>query len=237
MTEYLKLIIDELMQSAELPLLAALLLGILVALNPCQLAINISALTYMSRKVEERKKLWMKGIEYAAGRTLTYTLLGWILMYAMKKGVDVDSLQYILGHTEDVLPYVLIAIGVFLILRTFFHKHRHGSSCHNSGQAIRHSDSSGAFFLGMVLALAFCPESAIFYFGMMIPLALSSHAGYAIPFLFAFAAAIPVVAVAVLVSSAIANVQKLEHSMEHFQFGLNLITGIVLSIIGVLFLF
>lgn len=70
MTEYLKLVIHELTQSAELPLLAALLLGILVALNPCQLAINVSALTYMSRRTEEKNRLLLKGIVYAAGRVL-----------------------------------------------------------------------------------------------------------------------------------------------------------------------
>ena len=61
---------DTLLQSTDLPLLAAFALGILVALNPCQLAISISALAYEYRN----GKRLTDGIIYALGRTVTYTL-------------------------------------------------------------------------------------------------------------------------------------------------------------------
>lgn len=237
MTEYLKLVIHELTQSAELPLLAALLLGILVALNPCQLAINVSALTYMSRRTEDKNRLLLKGIVYAAGRVFTYTLLGWMLVYAANRGLDISFVRSLLSHGEDILPYILILIGLFLLLRVFYHRHKHDGACHHSGQTIRRSGPFGEFFLGMVLALAFCPESAIFYFGMMIPLSVSSPAGYVIPFVFAVAAAIPVVFISWAVSSAVNGARRFEHRVERFQLYLNFITGIIFIIIGVGFLF
>lgn len=115
MTEYLKFAIHELTQSAELPLLAALLLGILVALNPCQLAINVSALTYMSRKAGGKNRLLVKGLIYAVGRVFTYTSLGWILIYITGKGFDIDFIRSLLSHGEDILPYILISIGLFCL--------------------------------------------------------------------------------------------------------------------------
>ncbi|MCM1311332.1 MAG: sulfite exporter TauE/SafE family protein [Roseburia sp.] len=233
----MKLAIHELTQSAELPLLAALLLGVLVAVNPCQLAINVSALTYMSRKTEEKSKLMLKGAVYVTGRILTYTLLGWGLIYATSKGMDVDFLRLLLSRGEDFLPYVLLLVGAFLLFRVFFHRHKHGSGCHHSGQAIRRSGPFGEFFLGMVLALAFCPESAIFYFGMMIPLAVSSPVGYAIPFLFAIAAAVPVLLISWGISSAVTGARNLEYRVERVQLALNLITGIIFILIGIGFLF
>lgn len=124
-----------------------------------------------------------------------------------------------------------------MLVRVFCHRHKHGGSCHHSGQAIRRSGPLGEFCLGMVLALAFCPESAIFYFGMMIPLALSSSAGYVIPFVFAIAAAVPVVLIAWVVSSAVNGVRNMEHRVERFQLCLNLATGIIFILIGIGFLF
>ncbi|MDE7117644.1 MAG: sulfite exporter TauE/SafE family protein, partial [Bacteroidaceae bacterium] len=70
------LLTDTFLQSTDLPLLAAFVLGVLVALNPCQLAISISALAYEYRN----GKSLSDGIVYALGRTITYTIMGWVAM-------------------------------------------------------------------------------------------------------------------------------------------------------------
>ena len=125
-------ILDNLLQSADLPLLAAFALGVLVALNPCQLAISISALAYEYRN---GKKL-VDGIIYAFGRTLTYTLLGWVTMCLIGGGNNIAGLQHVLSKAELVVPYVLIGIGLYLLYRAFHH-HHHGDNCHNSGKIIK----------------------------------------------------------------------------------------------------
>jgi sulfite exporter TauE/SafE len=93
-------ILHSLLQSADLPLLAAFALGLLVALNPCQLAISISALAYEYRN---GKKL-IDGIIYAFGRTLTYTLLGWVTMCLIGGGSNVAGLQNVLSMAEVAVP-------------------------------------------------------------------------------------------------------------------------------------
>lgn len=223
-------ILNTLLQSADLPLLAAFALGILVALNPCQLAISISALAYEYRN---GKKL-LDGITYAIGRTLTYTLLGWVTMCLIGGGSNVAGLQNVLSMAEIAVPYVLIVIGFYLIYRAFRHHHHHGDDCHNSGRIIKRNGPLGSLVLGITLAFAFCPESAIFYFGMMIPLSLSSSVGAMVPLVFGLAASIPVIIIAWLMHKAVNGAAKLSHGFEQFQQWLNGITGIIFILIAIL---
>ena len=223
-------ILHTLLQSADLPLLAAFALGILVALNPCQLAISISALAYEYRN---GKKL-IDGIIYAFGRTLTYPLLGWITMCLIGGGSNVAGLQNVLSMAEVAVPYVLIILGIYLIYRAFRKHHHHGDDCHNSGRIIKRNGPLGSLVLGMTLALAFCPESAIFYFGMMIPLSISSNVGAIVPLVFGLAASIPVIVIAWLMHKAVNGAAKLSHGFEHFQQWLNGITGVLFILIAIL---
>ncbi len=223
-------ILNTLLQSADLPLLAAFALGILVALNPCQLAISISALAYEYRN---GKKL-LDGIIYALGRALTYTLLGWVTMCLIGGGSNVAGLQNVLSMAEVVVPYVLIGVGLYLIYRAFRHHHHHGDDCHNSGRIIKRNGPLGSLVLGITLAFAFCPESAIFYFGMMIPLSLSSNVGAMVPLVFGLAASVPVIIIAWLMHKAVNGVAKLSHGFERFQQWLNGITGVLFILIAIL---
>ena len=223
-------ILNTLLQSADLPLLAAFVLGVLVALNPCQLAISISALAYEYRN----GKKFLDGIIYALGRTLTYALLGWVTMCLVGGGSNVAGLQNVLAKAEVAVPYVLIGIGIYLLYRAFRRHHHHGDDCHNSGKIIKRNGPLGSLVLGMTLALAFCPESAIFYFGMMIPLSISSNVGAMVPLVFGLAASIPVIIIAWLMHKAVNGATKLSHGFEHFQQWLNGVTGILFILIAIL---
>ena len=110
--------VEKLLSSNMYPELSALLIGLAVALNPCQLAINISALTYISKDNADGKTLVSKGIIYAAGRTVTYIAMAWILLMVLKMSeFGISLTQSILSKAEIILPPVLIAVGIFLIFR------------------------------------------------------------------------------------------------------------------------
>lgn len=218
-------------QSTDIPLLTAFVLGLLTALNPCQLAISVSALAYEYRS----GKGIVAGLMYAFGRTLTYILLGWILMCLIGGGRNIKGFEQIVSQSEVILPYVLIAIGLFMLTRAF-HRHEHEDNCHNSKTIIKRNGPLGSLILGMTLALAFCPESAVFYFGLMIPLAMSSSISILIPIVFALAAAIPVAVIAYAMSKTYNQVQKISHTFDTFQMVLNGLTGILFIIIAVLLL-
>lgn len=219
------------MQSTDIPLLTAFVLGLLTALNPCQLAISVSALAYEYRS----GKGIMEGLLYALGRTITYIILGWVLMCLIGGGKNIKGFELLVTKGETVLPYILIALGIFMLSRAFHH-HHHSESCHNSGTIIRRNGPLGAIILGMTLALAFCPESAVFYFGLMIPLAMNSSISILIPIAFAIAASVPVVVIAYLMNKAYDKTQKISSSLETFQTIINAVTGILFLVIAALLL-
>ncbi len=223
-------------QQAELPLLAALVLGLLVAINPCQLAINISALTYLTRRAKyrhPRRTLLL----YVLGKTITYTGLGWILMCLIGGGRNIEGMSYILSKAELVVPYVLIIIGLFMLFRALHpHHHHQGENCHNSGEMIHRNGPLGALVLGITLAFAFCPESAVFYFGLMLPLSINSRAGLFVPLFFAIAASIPVLLLAWAIRRTFTQADQLNNTFEHAQQWINGLVGLLFIIMAIIIL-
>lgn len=223
-------ILSNISQSTDLPLLAASALGLLVALNPCQLAICVSALTYEYRQ----GKTFADIIMYTLGRTATYTLLGWITMCLIGGGKNIVPMQNVLSLAEKGVPFLLILIGIFLLIRGF-HRHQHnGKTCHNSGKIIKRNAPLGSFVLGMALALILCPESAIFYFGMMIPLSISSSIGILVPLTFGISASLPTIVVAWFMKKAMDKAETISTKFEHFQQWLNIVTGLLFISIAIL---
>ena len=144
------------------------------------------------------------------------------------------GLQQVLSKAEAILPYVLIALGLYMLYRAFHRHHHHGDNCHNSGRIIKRNGPLGSLVLGMTLAFAFCPESAIFYFGMMIPLSISSSVGAIVPLVFGLSASIPVVAIAWMMNKAVNGAERLSRGFEYFQQGLNGVTGLLFIAIAIL---
>lgn len=229
--------LNELTQSSTMPVLTAILLGLLVILNPCQLAINISALTYLGKDLISKHELRKKSFVYIIGRTVTYTAMGWILMYAINLGLETKGIQQLLSKAETIIPFVMCAIGAFFIARAIFHHHSHGEHCHNSGTTIKRTGPFGALALGMTLALAFCPESAVFYFGILIPLSVNTSLGYLLPIVFALSAGFPIFILSYLINSAIFKARRIERKIEKMQLWFNLITGILFIALAMSMLF
>ena len=60
-----------------------------------------------------------------------------------------------------------------------------GFSAGDKTQALK--GSWGSLLLGALFALAFCPTSGVFYFGMLMPMAAAETGGYLLPIVFALA--------------------------------------------------
>jgi len=66
----------------NIPVLSALLLGLITAISPCPLATNIAAIAYVSRRAKERRYAVITGALYTLGRMLSYSILGVIIIVA-----------------------------------------------------------------------------------------------------------------------------------------------------------
>ena len=92
--------IQSLLESSSIPVVTAFLLGILTAISPCPLATNITAIGYISKDIESKHRIFWGGILYTAGRIITYTALGFILIRqqirrnADRSGTDPDRIVY-----------------------------------------------------------------------------------------------------------------------------------------------
>ncbi len=221
-------------QSAGTPLLTAFILGLLAAFNPCQLGINISALAYLQKDTDQGNP-WQRGLIYLAGRSTTYVLLGWLLGWLLNRGKDISYVGEFLSKGETWLPYVLLLLAALFFWR-FFHHHHHDDSCHNCNQVIQRHGQGGAWLLGLLLAFVFCPESAVFYFAMLLPLGTTTPYALLLPVLFALAAGLPVILLLFLFHSASAGIHRLERQMELVQRWVNMALALLFLLLALLFL-
>lgn len=218
-------------------MLTAFILGLLVAANPCQLAINISALTYIIKRDEEHHHSPYHHLIYIIGRSISYTLLGWVLICLAGGGKNLETVQSLLSYGDEIVPYALTAMGLFLIYRGIHtHHHDHGddchNNCHNSGTLIKRNGPMGALMLGIILAFAFCPESAVLYFGALLPLSLTNSLGLLYPLIFSAGAAIPVLGIALLLNKASKSAVTLTQRLEHIQRIINIVIGIAFIVVA-----
>ena len=217
-------------------IIESLVLGLLVALNPCQLAINISALTYLNNTSESPKDFLRRGLLYVGGRTMSYSLLGIALTALVRFGLDIEGIQIFLGKAESFLPYLFILIGLFLLYRVFHTHVHHGVECHNCGATIQRGSPYGPVVLGLMLAFAFCPESAILFFGMLVPMSVAHPLGWVAPIVFAVSAGLPVVAIAYAMSQAREKVVRLSRKFTHFQQWMNALFGVAFIVAAIVLL-
>ena len=225
--------LQDLLSGTTAPVLTALLLGLLTAISPCPLATNIAAVSYIGSDVADRKQVFRKGLAYTLGRTVSYTVLGIVLILILKAGASFFHLQKFLSeYGEKVLGPLLIVFGVFFL---FADKINFGGSRGTSERDERLARGGiwGAFLLGILFALAFCPTSAVFYFGMLIPMSASAAGGVLLPVVFALATALPVIAVAWLIAFGIGKVGGFYGKMKSVQKWVSWITGGIFIIIGI----
>ena len=87
--------------------------------------------------------------------------------------------------------------------------------------------------LGVLFALAFCPTSGVFYFGMLIPMSASATMGYLLPILFAIATALPVIVVAWILAFSAGQIGAVYGKMQTIQRWLNIGVGVLFIAIGI----
>ena len=108
--------LQHLLDGSTVPILTAFLLGLLTAVSPCPLATNIAAVGYISKDLENRRRVFLNGLLYALGRVATYTLLGAVLIAVLRAGASVFAIQKAIGKWGEMLiAPALILIGLFML--------------------------------------------------------------------------------------------------------------------------
>lgn len=222
--------LQNLLDSSTVPALTALLVGLLTALSPCPLATNIAAIGYISRDIGDRRRIFARGIAYTLGRVLSYTMLGVVLLYLLSRSIDTFGLQSVIAEYGSlVIGPMLVVVGVLML---FGHKLRLPGVNAGGGERLAKRGYWGALLLGVLFALAFCPSSGVLYFGVLIPLAMQSTAGWLLLVVFAVATAVPVLVVAWVIAFSMNKIGRVYDRLQSVQRWLNLIVGVLFIIIG-----
>lgn len=227
--EWLQSILD----NGAAPALTAFILGLLTAISPCPLATNIAAIGFISKNIEDRKAIFMRGIYYTVGRVLAYTVLGIILISILKEGASMFGIQKAISKWGELLiGPVLLVIGLFILFGHKLNLPKFGFDGSNS-EKLAGKGSWGALLLGVLFAMAFCPSSGIFYFGMLIPMSVTATVGWLLPVLFAVATALPVLVVAWILAFSVEKVGEVYGKIQTVQKWLNIVVGTLFVIVGI----
>ena len=224
-------IIHQLSESFNMPVLSALFLGLLTAVSPCPMATNIAAVAYVSRRVTERKYAVITGALYTLGRMVSYSILGILLVMAGLEIPGVASLLQDFG--EQILGPLLIVVGLLILNIDRLSFGLGGGKLSSIGGKVADWGMIGGFLLGVLFALAFCPYSAILFFGLLIPLALKSSGGVALPAVFAIGTGLPVLVFGTLLSAGIAGVSTWLNAIARVEKVTRIIVSIIFIGVGI----
>ncbi|NLM93539.1 MAG: sulfite exporter TauE/SafE family protein [Bacteroidales bacterium] len=226
-------LLRQLASSTELPFISAFLLGLMTAVSPCPLATNISAIGFISKDLEDRRRVFLNGVYYTLGRAVSYSVLGAILIFILKQGASTYRVQKLVSvYGERIIGPLLILIGLFLLgvfKLNFSFLGKLSSSMENRAKK---GSPWSALLLGVVFALAFCPYSGILYFGGLIPLAASSTAGYLLPLVFAVATGLPVIVFAWILAFSVSKMSAVYNKVKTVEFWFRKVIAIIFIGVG-----
>lgn len=227
--EFLQQIVD----NSDIPVLTAFILGLMTAISPCPLAMNITATAYLSKDITEKRRVLFNGIFYTLGRAFTYTALGLVFYFGASKFHVAKMLQSISGL---YLGIALVIIGILMLDIIKFNIPSISRFTSKVSEKKMKKNYLNAFLLGVLFALAFCPYSGVLYFGVLIPMTISSASGLILPPVFAIATGLPVIIIAYLLAYSMANVGKFYNKMKSFEVWFRRIVSAVFIVVGIYYI-
>ena len=222
------------MGTNSFPLIAAFFIGLMTAISPCPLATNITAIAYISKKIDDGKHTLITGFFYTLGRMFTYVLLASLIVYI---GINVQSISLGLQkYGERLIGILLVFIGLVMlnVIKLSFIKS--SGKLDKIKEKLSERGYLGSFLLGVIFALAFCPFSAVLFFGMLIPLALQYSDGILIPSVFAFATGLPVILLSFVLVFSVSKLSNIIKKVELVEKYTRLIVGWIFIIVGVYYI-
>jgi len=213
----------------QVPVLTALLLGLIGSLSPCQLSTNLSAVAYVSRKLD--REIWSEALAYSLGKILVYTLAGGAVIILGLR-LEQAAIPVAVIARKAIGP-LMIFIGLGLVGRIRLQ----GSAGTRVASWLRarlpKTGVPGAFSLGVVFSFTFCPTLFWLFFGLTIPLALISSSGWTFPGVFAVGTVVPLIFFTGLVSCGSQISGKLKERLMGSRGFVSRISGMIFILVGV----
>ncbi|HAN18575.1 MAG: cytochrome C biogenesis protein [Bacteroidetes bacterium GWC2_33_15] len=218
-----------LIENSNLPILSAFILGLMTAISPCPLATNITAIGFISRDIQSQKRVFINGLIYTLGRILSYTGLAFILYFSANTFKISGFFQQ---YGEKFLGPLLILISLFMLGLIKLNIPGFGKFSEKMQQKEK-TNYWDVLLIGVLFALAFCPYSGVLYFGMLIPMTISSSSGLYLPIFYAIATGLPVILFAWVIAYTVSGIGSLYNKIKTFELWFRRIIAVLFLLIGI----
>lgn len=227
-------LLQKILENSQYSFLTAAVLGLMTAISPCPLATNISAIGYISRDLDDRRRVFLNGLVYTLGRAVTYVGIALIIFLGASQ---VDISGWFQRWGEKILGPVLIIIGLFMLDFIGLNLPASLSSLAEKIGNKGRKSYLNTLLLGILFAMAFCPYSGVLYFAMLIPVTVASAGGLYLPLVFAVATGIPVIVFAWLLAYAVGNVGKVYRRLKIFELWFRRVVAVLFIGTGIWYIF
>lgn len=221
--------LTSLIENSNLPILSAFILGLMTAISPCPLATNITAIGFISRDIQSQKRVFINGLIYTLGRILSYTGLAFILYFSANTFKISGFFQQ---YGEKFLGPLLILISLFMLGLIKLNIPGFGKFSEKMQQKEK-TNYWDVLLIGVLFALAFCPYSGVLYFGMLIPMTISSSSGLYLPIFYAIATGLPVILFAWVIAYTVSGIGNLYNKIKTFELWFRRIIAVLFLLIGI----
>lgn len=222
-------VLQDVADHVNLPVLTAIVFGLIGATAPCQLTTNLSALAWLSAHAGRGRPTTLAAA-YVAGKVTVYTLVGGLVILAGLR-LEAVSIPVVIVARKALGPLmVLVGLGLLGALRlragfgqewALWFRDRLGGQGHR-----------GAYLLGVVFSFAFCPTLFWLFFGLTVPLALRSAGGLAFPGLFAVGSSLPLLVVTAVVGAGLGTASRLVGGLRRAERVPRVVAGAILILAG-----
>lgn len=223
--------LTELAQNSEIPLLAAFALGLLTAIAPCPLATNITATAFIAKTINSKKKVLLSGLLYTLGRMFSYTFIGAIIYFGANTFQIAKLFQ---GNGEKFIGFVLVILGLIMLDIIKLNFIKGGDWIEKLSDKFKTKGLLGAFLLGALFALAFCPYSGALFFGMLIPMTIKS--GLAMPVLFSLGTGLPVILFAFVIAFSMEKLGIYFKAITKIEKIMRILAGVTFIVTGLYYI-
>ncbi|WP_096440220.1 sulfite exporter TauE/SafE family protein [Alteribacter populi] len=175
-------------QVESIPVLFALLLGLVGALAPCQFSGNLSAITLYGSKSLNQGVSWSDALFYTLGKIVAFTAIGSIVWMVGQEFQQ--QLTVYFPWIRRALGPMLIVIGLYM-LGLFTLRWTLKLWKRSSQDTSKRTGKWGAFMLGFSFSLGFCPTMFLLFFMLLMPLTFTTGYGGVLPAVFAVGTAVP----------------------------------------------
>ncbi len=211
---------------------AVLWLGILTSISPCPMATNIAAISFIGRRVDRPGYVLLTGLLYTAGRCLAYVLLGVLLAGSL---LSAPGVSHWLGKYMYRLLGPILILTAMILLGLISLPSGGGRIGQWAQQRAEKFGLGGAFVLGFLFALSFCPVSAALFFGSLIPITVEQGSAVLLPLVYGVGTALPVLVFAFLIALGANQLARAFDKITRFELWARRITGAVFLLIGLFF--